>query len=56
MSLKQRWINFNNWLDPRCGVHILWLMPVFYIIVVFEFFEEIVFRFVKRKTQDNIEW
>ena len=46
--IKKLWNDFNNWIDPKFGVHILWIFPLFYIILVFEFLIDMLYNTFKR--------
>ena len=46
--IKRLWCKFNDWIDPKFGVHILWMFPVFYIILVLEFFMDVLYNAFKR--------
>ena len=46
--IKQLWKNFNNWIDPKFGVHIFWIIPAFYIALVVDYSTEKLYNAFKR--------
>jgi hypothetical protein len=29
-NIKTLWDKFNDWIDPKAGIHIFWLVPLLY--------------------------
>jgi hypothetical protein len=36
-NIKTLWDKFNDWIDPKFGIHIVWVIPVFLLIALFDF-------------------
>ena len=32
--MKNAWQKFNDWIDPKFGVHVFWIVPCFLIIEI----------------------
>lgn len=48
VKIKQFWHDFNYWIDPKFGVHIVWMIPVFYIVLVVDYIAEKLYNAFKR--------
>ena len=45
MAIKERiW----DWFDPKVGPHILWIVPVFYLALIFDFLKDMMYHNYKR--------
>lgn len=51
LKIKQFWHDFNYWIDPKFGVHIGWMIPVFYIVLVVDYSSEKLYNAFKRVKQ-----
>jgi len=51
LKIKQFWYDFNYWIDPKFGVHIVWMIPVFYIVLVVDYIAEKLYNAFKRVKQ-----
>ena len=48
MTIKNSWYKFNDWIDPKCGVHIFWIIPVFWFLIVLDFLSDKLYNAFKR--------
>lgn len=39
-GIKNLWSKFNDWIDPKAGVHIFWIIPVFWTLLVLDYFKD----------------
>lgn len=42
------WNDFNDWIDPKFGIHIFWIIPLFWILVFLDFFGDKLYNAFKR--------
>ena len=47
-QFKNLWNKFNNWIDPKVGVHIFWIVPVFLTLLVLDYFKDNLYNAFKR--------
>lgn len=47
-SIKNIWNKFNDWIDPKVGIHIFWIIPVFCILVTFDYLTSVLYNTFKR--------
>jgi hypothetical protein len=47
-NIKNLWNKFNNWIDPKVGVHIFWIVPVFWTLLVLDYFKDNLYNAFKR--------
>ena len=42
------WDKLNDWIDPKFGIHILWIFPLFWAWLVVDYITERVYNAFKR--------
>lgn len=58
--MKNAWQNFNDWIDPKFGVHVFWIVPA---VLVLSVYDQLTNRFtnwhhrvkIKKILKDNLD-
>ena len=47
-QFENLWNKFNDWIDPKFGIHIFWIIPVFWTLLVLDYFKDNLYNAFKR--------